>query len=34
MIFKEDIFLTVSDDSTIKFWNIDKEEEEFSLTGH
>ena len=34
MIFKDNIFLTVSDDSTVKFWNINNDEEESSLTGH
>jgi len=26
--------LTVSDDATIKFWNLNKEEEENNLIGH
>jgi WD40 repeat protein len=34
LIFKNDIFLTVSDDSSIKFWNTNNEDEENSLTGH
>ena len=34
MIFKNEIFLTVSDDATIKLWNINKDEEENSLLGH
>ena len=34
MIYKIDLFLTVSDDSTIKIWNINKDEEENTLLGH
>ena len=31
IIFQNDIFLSVSDDSSIKLWNINKEEEETTL---
>jgi len=32
--FKQDIFLSVSDDSSIKLWDLNKEDEEISLVGH
>jgi WD40 repeat protein len=34
LFYKNDIFLTVSDDATIKFWNLNKDEEENNLIGH